>query len=107
MVEATWKKFLPVLWGTYSTLLFASTFAVALAMLSNLGVWPSAHPHFAALVAAGEGFCLGTIVGLGSSSYLLFRKSHLIKSYLIASSVVAGCVFLASFVAVQFLGVRW
>jgi len=78
-----------------------------LAMLSNLGLWPASHPHFAALVAFLEGACLGTILGLVSSSFILLRKPHLIKPYLIASSVVAGCVFLASFVAVQFFGVSW
>ena len=96
-----------VLFVAASALMFSTTFAIILAMLSNLGLWPTTHPHFSALVALGEGFCLGTILGLVSSIYILLRKSHLIKPYLIASSVFVGCVFSLSFIAVNFFGVSW
>lgn len=95
-----------VLFVIASTLMFSPAFAVVFVMLNSLGLRVAAH-HMSGLIAAFDGFCLGIILGLVSSIYVLLRKSHLIKPYLIASSVFMGCVFLFSFIAVNFFGVSW
>ena len=99
-------KSFKILFVAVSALMFSTTFAIVLVMLDSLGLRVAAH-HMSGLVAAWEGFFLGNIIGLISSIYILLRKSHLIKPYLISLGALMSSVFTLSFIAVNFFGVSW